>query len=84
MPQTLAQANDTTPDPDTTSALSQVAPGLASQTARFLTLEAGWTPEMLDCYAGDLAFTAEVQAEMRRATATGTAVSAVLEASRSS
>jgi excisionase family DNA binding protein len=46
------------------SALSQLHPDLVTELARFLALEAGWSPEDLDGFGGDPDFTAEVQAAM--------------------
>ena len=53
------------------SRLSQLHPDLATETARFFALEAGWSPEDLEMFDGDPEFTAEVQAEMRALRALG-------------
>jgi hypothetical protein len=53
------------------SPLSQLHPDLATETARFFALEAGWTPEDLDGLDGDPEFTAQVMAEMRALHAPG-------------
>jgi hypothetical protein len=61
------------PDPGAPapSPLSQLHPDLATETARFLALEAGWSPDDLEMFDGDPEFTAEVQAEMRALQAPG-------------